>query len=806
MKRILIISAFMLLSEGVLSQQFQKQFDIALPDSIQTSQTAWADLDNDGLLDILLLSKTLSGKSYFQFVKGDTVGAPVLHAKKNPIITASNFILADYNRDNKIDIVVSGIKNNGAVTVVYLNVGEFEFEEKIISMPSSSIMKFADLDNDARPEWIISGEENGLYYIKILKQETDFSWKVAHDTLLTHAISLEIVDANGDGNFDVFVSGEIKPDSLVSGFLINSGQLYFKPYLTSQRMGVTSSGDFNHDGFFDILMTGQDKNGTSHTDLYESSGENYIVKNYPIVLRSPHPFAADLNSDGIVDVNYLGKTISNDTLNIIQYGDQDYDTLVSKNLLRQCFGDAEHDGDLDLLQVIQENSIHLVIYENRPLKKNLGPGTPTGAVALSVFNRLFMYWEKPTDDHTPSQSLTYDVHLNGDPEYQVGDFDLLNEKRLVVSHGNNGTENFRLLKNVSNGNFGFSVQAVDNAFHSAPGPGGVCIGNGTACANVETETETLSVCTNEKVNLVSPPNSLWFSFSKGFLGIANEFNFQADKVDTIFYYSPTQPGCPGLKAWTIKINNDTLKAEISEKYACKDAEVLFTVEPGWTNVNWRSQLKGDLGSANTIQYKVSQPDSIFVTLSNASGCTIMRKTAIEISKPSLQVSEDNFKILKGTSVQLNVGGAQRYEWTPTTGLSHDDIANPIATPASSIQYMVTGYDSLGCTDKASVNIVVEGAGFIPNLFTPNDDGKNDQLRIYGMSTVKDFVFTIYNREGSLIFKTTDVSEAVQRGWDGTKNGTKQPPGVYFWKVRGEVSSGGRILLNGKDAGSIVLVR
>jgi gliding motility-associated-like protein len=117
-----------------------------------------------------------------------------------------------------------------------------------------------------------------------------------------------------------------------------------------------------------------------------------------------------------------------------------------------------------------------------------------------------------------------------------------------------------------------------------------------------------------------------------------------------------------------------------------------------------------------------------------------------------------------------------------------------------------GYDSLDCTDSATVSVIVEGAGFIPNLFTPNDDGKNDFLKVYGMPTVKKFSFSIFNREGSLIFKTTDVSEAVQRGWDGTKNGAIQPPGVYFWKVEGEVTSGEQILLNGKESGSVVLVR
>ena len=87
----------------------------------------------------------------------------------------------------------------------------------------------------------------------------------------------------------------------------------------------------------------------------------------------------------------------------------------------------------------------------------------------------------------------------------------------------------------------------------------------------------------------------------------------------------------------------------------------------------------------------------------------------------------------------------------------------------------------------------------------NNDGQNDQLKIYGLVSAQRFTFSIYDRDGALVYRTSDVLEAVQAGWDGTKNGSEQPPGVYFWKVKGEVPSG-QLLLNGKDSGSIVLIR
>lgn len=804
MKKLSTISLFMLVFSIGFAQPFQKQSDVTLPDSIQTSKPTWVDLDNDGLLDILLISKAQSGKTHFQFIKGDTIAPLVLHAKKKSVINVNCSMIIDYNHDNNMDVVLSGDKNGTPVTAVYLNLGSFDFLEKIISVPSFTSIKVSDLDNDARPEWIVSGTESGNFFLRILKQESELVWKVAHDTLLINAPSIEIVDANNDGNRDLFISGSKVPNVPTSMFLINQGKLYFKPYLSSQLVGATSSADFNSDGIFDVLMMGKDNNNVLRSPLYESTGSGYNTKSYYRTLFEPHVLAADFTSDGVVDVQCLGLNrlvpqFRSDTSNVILFG-ADSIMLNTRDLVSQHFGDADHDGDLDLAQVIEKDQLHLIAYDNNPGKKNLPPGIPKKGIAVSIYDRVFVYWEKTTDDHTAEQSLTYDLYLEGNPLYQAGEFDLLNQRRLTVTHGNNGTQNFRLLKNVPITGLNFSVQAIDNSFHA----GGLCIGGSTTCANVQTE--QLQACSKEQFTLTSPPNALWFSFAKGFLGIKNEYKLDATAKDTVFYFDPAKTGCAALMAWTVKINNDTVKTYTSDQYACMDSQIQFSVEPGWSNIQWSSQKKGNLGSSTSINYKVTGPDSVFVTMSNGQGCKITRKTAVKVSQPDVKVEDDNYKILKGDEVQLIASGASTYEWTPTAGLSSSTIANPIASPTVTTLYTVTGIDSVGCIDKATVNIDVQGAGFIPSLFTPNDDGKNDELRLYGMPSVKDFVFSIYNREGSLVYKSTDVSQAMNVGWDGTKNGTKQPPGVYFWKVKGEVSSGDRILLNGKDTGSIVLVR
>ena len=377
---------------------------------------------------------------------------------------------------------------------------------------------------------------------------------------------------------------------------------------------------------------------------------------------------------------------------------------------------------------------------------------------------------------------------------------MLNEKRLVSAHGNNGTNNFKLLRDIPAGAFNFSVQAVDNALHG----GALCIGGRTPCADATTE--ELSLCKNEQADLTAPPETLWFSFASGFLGQGSTWTIGADKTDTVFSYTPARGGCAALKRYTWKIKNDTIKTERSQRYVCKDAPITFTTEPGWQTITWTSDVKKGLGSAPSISYTATQPDTVTVILTNDVGCTIIRKTGLGISVPDVKVTPEEVKILKGGSVQLTASGAVSYSWTPTTGLVDANLSGPVVSPIVTTLYTVTGYDSLGCQGTAHANVIVEVSGFIPNLFTPNEDGQNDELRVYGLTSAQNFSLSIYNREGNLVFKTQDVNDAVQRGWDGTRNGSRQPAGVYFWKVKGVLADGERVLLNGKESGSIVLVR
>ncbi len=122
-----------------------------------------------------------------------------------------------------------------------------------------------------------------------------------------------------------------------------------------------------------------------------------------------------------------------------------------------------------------------------------------------------------------------------------------------------------------------------------------------------------------------------------------------------------------------------------------------------------------------------------------------------------------------------------YTWYPSTGLDNPFSQNPIASPNQTTMYYLTISDSYGCTYRDSLRIVVldvhcaDPYVYVPNAFTPNGDGKNDQLFVRS-KMVSELTFLIYDRWGEKVFETNDM----RNGWDGTFKGKPCDPGVFVY--------------------------
>ena len=87
---------------------------------------------------------------------------------------------------------------------------------------------------------------------------------------------------------------------------------------------------------------------------------------------------------------------------------------------------------------------------------------------------------------------------------------------------------------------------------------------------------------------------------------------------------------------------------------------------------------------------------------------------------------------------------------------------------------------------------------MPNVFTPNNDFKNDLFIPISHECIFNSTLKIYNRWGLEIY----YSQAIEKGWDGKYFSEDCPEGVYFWVVEFQTNTG-----NHKSAsGSVNLLR
>lgn len=134
----------------------------------------------------------------------------------------------------------------------------------------------------------------------------------------------------------------------------------------------------------------------------------------------------------------------------------------------------------------------------------------------------------------------------------------------------------------------------------------------------------------------------------------------------------------------------------------------------------------------------------------------------------------------GSNIQLNAEGAVYYVWYPPATIDNPNLPNPVASPREEVVYTVEGSNEWGCRDTATVKISLDDmTEFVPTVFSPNGDGKNDVFRVVNMSYQRLQEFRVFNRYGEEVFSTTDPMS----GWNGTYKGEAQDAGVYHYLIR-----------------------
>ncbi len=95
----------------------------------------------------------------------------------------------------------------------------------------------------------------------------------------------------------------------------------------------------------------------------------------------------------------------------------------------------------------------------------------------------------------------------------------------------------------------------------------------------------------------------------------------------------------------------------------------------------------------------------------------------------------------------------------------------------------------GCITEDSITIKIGNTNNdifleVPNVFTPNDDGKNDEFRVAYRSILK-YEIWVYNRWGRMVYHSKEPA----KGWDGRIGGKDASVGVYFYVIKAKGADG-----------------
>lgn len=249
--------------------------------------------------------------------------------------------------------------------------------------------------------------------------------------------------------------------------------------------------------------------------------------------------------------------------------------------------------------------------------------------------------------------------------------------------------------------------------------------------------------------------------------------------------------------------------------ACLNDNVTFTIQNPVANAvyTWYSAPTGGTvvttGTSYTVN-NVTAPATFYIE-SSLNGCLSQTRKKVQLTvRASLAIPIVVVDSAGSNLVRFrwnSVAGATSYEVTTNAGTTW-------ITPSSGalgLTHTVTGMSvgqsvtlqvralggCLPTVSQAVTGQAVSDEVFIPNTFTPNNDGMNDQLRVYS-NVIKSMKFMIFNQWGEKIYEANGVSAS----WDGTFKGKSQPSGVYMYVADIILVDGTRITRKG----SVNLVR
>lgn len=264
--------------------------------------------------------------------------------------------------------------------------------------------------------------------------------------------------------------------------------------------------------------------------------------------------------------------------------------------------------------------------------------------------------------------------------------------------------------------------------------------------------------------------------------VQNNIPFTPSSTATYTVIGTDANGCQNSDSITVSVLPiPQLSISPTDTIICFGDSVSITTQ-GASTYTWNPNSDLFQISYNSVSAFPPITTNYLVTGTDAMGCSATIQAQIQVKPPiDIQITKNRDANCTDRMVELQVEGAQTYQWQPENSLNNG-VNNSVEynVPHNTL-FTVTGSMD-GCTGIDSIwvfyNPTVESALRIPNAFTPNGDGLNDCFRIIYHGEILKFYLAIYDRWGQRIYETNDS----QSCWNGEFNNYKVDLGTYFYML------------------------
>lgn len=284
----------------------------------------------------------------------------------------------------------------------------------------------------------------------------------------------------------------------------------------------------------------------------------------------------------------------------------------------------------------------------------------------------------------------------------------------------------------------------------------VITGSDTTIGNT---TDTIICLSNNMANISAPSGFNNYIWNDGAIGQNKTIN----QAGTYWVYC-VQDCMIQIDTYKISFGNFIVDLG-NDTTLCNGVAWLLSVNTNDASYTWQD-------GSTEASFTVTQSGTYHVAVTKGN-CTKHDTIVINIAIPTLHISPDDTILCQNEAILLtaNTNITSSFLWS-TGSTSNTTLINTEGI------YSVTATNHCGTLTDA-VTIQQQNCNctpFVPNAFTPNNDGLNDKLKIRLLCNEQKYILRIFNRFGECIFYSLNK----EKEWDGSQNNRPVTAGVYFY--------------------------